>query len=409
MELIEIYLGKLRSTENNLKKAPNRIYTKIFLEKKLKETHQLRNQIIDELVCLQDVIDEEIRVRINTESKFLLSSIIQAIELKIPLAKSGPNYTFKNLARLAIICRHLTMGDVFDIKTATAIVQPYDGCADKLEAFVDAANLLNELTKEAHRPMAIKFLKTRLNGKARQCLPENIATIDDLVKQVKEQCMEVISPQSIIAKLKVSSQKGDVAKFCSEVESLTTQLQNVYISQKIPGDVAKSMATKAGIDTLINGIKNTEMKIILKAGTFPSVKEAVQKINENLTQETNNPNQILHMSSQRYTNRGRQNFNTQRGNFRGRFTNSNRYSWNRNGNNNRNNGNRQYSNNHENQNRFNPRNHYQNNSNRQAPPRRDYHSHNRNVYCSENENNPSTPPQVDVNRERGEQIVHPRR
>lgn len=333
--------------------------------------------------------------------------------MKLSNAKSRPKYTLKNLTQLAIICKKLTqketMAETFDIKTATAIVQTYDGRAENLDAFVDAANLLKELTKAEHVAMAIKFLRTRLTGKARQGLPENIITIGALVADVKTRCAETITPQSILAKLKVSSQKGDVGKFCAEVESLSMQLQTVYISQMIPGDVAKSMATKAGIDTLINGIKNTETKIILKAGTFPSVKEAVQKINENLTQETNNSNQILHMSSQRYTNRGRQNFNTQRGNFRGRFTNFNRNSWNRNGNNNRNNGNRQYSNNHENQNRFNPRNHYQNNSNRQAPPRRDSHSHNRNVYCSENENQPSTPPQVDVNRERGEQIVHPRR
>lgn len=306
------------------------------------------------------------------------------------------------------------MSETFDIKTATAIVQTYDGCAENLYAFVDAANLLKELTKPEHVAMAIKFLRTRLTGKARQGLPENIITIGALIADVKTRCADTITPQSILAKLKVSSQKGDVGKFCAEVESLSMQLQSVYISQMIPGDVAKSMATKAGIDTLINGIKNTETKIILKAGTFPSVKEAVQKINENLTQETNNSNQILHMNSQRYTNRDRQNYNNQRGNYRGRYMNSYRNNYNRNSNNNRNYGNRQYSNNYErnnDQNRFNSRNRYQNNNSNRPPPPRDSHSHNnnRNVYYSENENQPSTPPQVDVNRERGEQIVHPRR
>lgn len=35
----------------------------------------------------------------------------------------------------------------FDIKQATAIVETYDGRADNLDAFVDAANLLKEFTK----------------------------------------------------------------------------------------------------------------------------------------------------------------------------------------------------------------------------------------------------------------------
>lgn len=43
---------------------------------------------------------------------------------------------------------------------------------------------------------------------------------------------------------------------------------------KIPKDVAKSMATKAGLDSLINGIKD-ETKIVLKASIFTTVKEAI--------------------------------------------------------------------------------------------------------------------------------------
>lgn len=139
------------------------------------------------------------------------------------------------------------MAEQFDIKTATAIVQTYDGCSANLNTFIDGANLLKEFTSRNHMEMAAKFLKTRLTGKARQGLPEDVKTIDDIIADVKARCTETITAQNIMAKLKASSQKNDLEKFCTDVDSLTTQLQNIYVSQKIPTEIAKSMAAKAGM------------------------------------------------------------------------------------------------------------------------------------------------------------------
>ena len=47
------------------------------------------------------------------------------------------------------------------------------------------------------------------------------------------------------------------------------------------------MSTKAGLNALINGINTPETKLILKAGNFPSIKEAIQKAQENSTENTN--------------------------------------------------------------------------------------------------------------------------
>lgn len=405
MEKITISLGKLKIIEENFKKAPNRSYTRQFLENKLKEVKILRNEIIDQLVLLEETLDSNTHARIYSEYTNLVGKLLNFIENKIPLARNCSQLTLKNLAKAAIICKRLSMADPFDIKTATALVQPYDGCFDKLDSFIDTANLLKELTKEAHMAMAIKFLKTRLSGKARQCLPEKIATIDELLQHVKEQCAEFVTPHSILAKLKNTRQNAGVEKFCTDVENLTSQLRNVYISQKIPGDVAKSMASKAGVDTLISGIKNPETKLILKAATFNDIKEAVQKINENSqTNSETNEIQVLHyrrtQSNQHGNYRGRSNF--QRGNFNRRnfHDNQNRYDNNRN----HSYDNRNIYNN--NRNRFNDNRNQNNNFGRT----RDTQSRNvnRNVFISENVNHPSTAPQVDVNQGHGEQITHPR-
>lgn len=412
MEVIEANIEHLRKIENNFKKAPNRSYSKPFLNQKLDRVRELRNIIVDDLATLEDVLSQKYVDSKYVEVRTVTSRIFHFIELRIGSARNT-NYTFKTLARLAIICRKLrkdpiqsnTMAEQFDIKTATAIVQTYDGCSANLNTFIDGANLLKEFTSRNHMEMAAKFLKTRLTGKARQGLPEDVKTIDDIIADVKARCTETITAQNIMAKLKASSQKNDLEKFCTDVDSLTTQLQNIYVSQKIPTEIAKSMAAKAGIDTLINGIKNTETKIILKAGNYSSVREAIQKVNENTTQEACEK-QIFHMVGQKFTNRNRQYFNAQRGNYRGRYVNRNtRF----NNNNNHHNNNRQYSGNYgRDQNRYNPESRYRNNDyNRRGGSQRNHP--NRNVFYSENGNQPSTQPQVEAETEHGDQIIHPRR
>lgn len=179
----------------------------------------------------------------------------------------------------------------FDIKTATALVQPYDGSADGLEAFIDAKNLLAEIIDANQIPTTVKFLKTRLTGKARFELSTNTNTIEALIQDVKQRCISKTTPENLTAKLKTVKLQGSVENFCDEVDLLTSKLKSAYIQQKVPEETANSMATKVGIDTLINGSNSQETKIILKAGAFSDIKNAIQKVLENSS--ANQPVHIL--------------------------------------------------------------------------------------------------------------------
>ncbi|XP_053698931.1 homeobox protein 4-like [Sabethes cyaneus] len=299
----------------------------------------------------------------------------------------------------------------FDIKTATAIVMPYDGSAENLGSFVDAANLLDELTDPAHKAVAVKFIRCRLSGRARLGLPENIDTIQQLINNVKTRCADLTTPENVIAKLKATSQKNNINSFCSEVETLTDQLQNIYISKKVPQEMAQSMATKAGIDALINGVKNDVTKLILQAGTFATIRDAVQKVTERGTEETPNAAQIFHINNNRWGNRRNNNWNQRGGNNnRGRNL-ARQY-----GQNNRGYGN--YNNYHnQNNNDFSTNNGYRNENRRPNNQNRGYGNHNRynsnnerfrgrNVYYAENDQSSSVQPQTET-REMQE-VAHPR-
>ena len=176
---------------------------------------------------------------------------------------------------------------VFDIRQATALVQPYDGAPAGLDTFVDSVNLLKDLTPAAQLPMAMKFIKTRLSGKARIGLPENLQSIDELIEIITTKCEDNTTPENILSKMNAIKQRGSMNGFCEEIESLCSKLENTYIKQRVPATVAKSMSTKAGLNALINGINTPETKLILKAGNFTSIKEAIQKAQENSTENTN--------------------------------------------------------------------------------------------------------------------------
>ena len=187
----------------------------------------------------------------------------------------------------------------FDMKQATAIVPVYDGAPDDLDAFLDAINLLSEVTAANQAATAVKFVKTRLTKRARLGLPNNLATLQDIANDLKTRCKSQDNPESIVAKLKQIRKKSSTAEFCDEVENLTLKLKNLYMEQQIPCNVANSMATKAGLESLINGISSNETKLILKAGNFPSIKDAILKVNEN----DNNGPQILFTQTRQPQNR----------------------------------------------------------------------------------------------------------
>lgn len=168
----------------------------------------------------------------------------------------------------------------FDIKTATAVIHHYDGSAENLDAFIDAITLMKELTPATEQNKLIQFIKTRITGKARLGLPTEINTVDALIADVKQRCEEKTSPESILAKFKQLKLQSDVTTFTNEVETLTNKLKKIYLEKRIPDDVANTMATKVGVDTLIDKTTNLKTKIILSAASFSSITEAIQKLNE---------------------------------------------------------------------------------------------------------------------------------
>lgn len=329
------------------KKAINTRLTPGLLREKEKLNHKLKNEIEIYLQeNLHNIEDTEFH-DIVKNSRFWHFEIQKLINHKLELSNlhttvNKKTHSLSGIAKTTTAYEHTTRSTPnltknikmapFDMKQATAIVPMYDGAPDDLDAFIDAINLLAELTAAENIATAVKFVKTRLTKKARLGLPNNLANLTDIANDLKTRCKSQVKPESIIAKLKQIKKKS-TTEMCDEIENLTLQLKSLYMEQQVPENVANSMATRVGLESLINGVSSQETKIILKAGNFTNIKDAILKVNENddsqnaqvlFTNSTNQNNRQSNQSSQ-HNSRFTSYNNHQRGNFNTRGTRGRQY------------------------------------------------------------------------------------
>lgn len=337
---IDSNISRLNSILSNLKKAPNRVYKRITLNAKLEDARTLYTQITNILAEHESKFPQAEFVFLYKCTRQIYSEIHTLISTKIEYAGNHKIsiYTLVCVINFISKLKHKLRGKMVnpkvDIKLGTTLVQTYDGAPGNLEAFIDAVALFNDTVesefneataaqKQAAQVTVIRFVKSRLTGIARQVITgaNDLQAITDALKQ---HCESKITSDGLEAKLRALKQKDSIETFCKEVENLTSQLKSCYVNEQIPVDRANTMAIKKGVDSLISGIKNTDTKLILKAGSFIKINDAIQKVIENV-QYTNANNNSPATNAQIFA--GRVNYSRGRGetNNRGRGNRNYRY------------------------------------------------------------------------------------
>lgn len=301
-------ITKLENIYTNFKKSPNRSY----LRKTLLDKHRQARKIYETISYL--VSERPDLKSYLYEAKNLYSAINLFIEAKLKTT----NYVikFRTVVKIIInflgVYRRIKMANPkVDIKLGTAIIQVYDGNLDGLSSFIDSVMLFNdtvsadfELATPAQKTAAVatvlRFIKTRLIGKARVVVGENPVDTNEIITKLKDRCGKTKSPDVLVAKLKEAKQTGEINKFTSEIEGLVLLLEKAYISEDIPIETATKMATKQGVKALCSGVRSTETKLLLKAGQFTTLNSAIEKVIENEASSSS----VSHNSQIMYTNRG---------------------------------------------------------------------------------------------------------
>jgi len=252
----------------------------------------------------------------DIEDKDLLNLTIPAI---LTLAEDTNQKKFKTENIMA-------QSNIDFLNTASKLIPDFDGKAENLTSFIDALNIVDTIKGE-HESLAVSVIKTKLKGHARNLISNEqtiAAIITQLSSAVKGESVEVIS-----AKLLSLQQKSKTAnQYTQEVEKLTKALEGAYISEGLGQTLANKYSTTTAVKAMTKNCSIDKVKLIMQAGTFTNMNDAISKFVNSCTEITGQSNTVLYYRrgannnnrGGRGYNRGRNGNNYNRGN-----NNSNNY------------------------------------------------------------------------------------
>lgn len=252
----------------------------------------------------------------------------------------------------------------------------YDGDPLGLAAFINSVGLLKEFTDANLNNIFLRFVKSKLVGKALESIPANPASVDEIIRALEEQIRPDNSKVVAGRLLALRPDKTKMVEFSDQAEKLAEALQRSLIIEGISQTKAREMSIEKTVEVCRGAARSDLVKSILASTKFESPKEVIAKyVVESSTEEREK--QILAFKSYQKQNRGhrgsRSNYN---GNGRGKYNNGNGNGYNR-GRNNRSNKNYQNNGNGRNygNNNYNGRGNNYNDNNR---GRNNYNGGNRN-------------------------------
>ncbi|XP_067613964.1 probable serine/threonine-protein kinase DDB_G0272254 isoform X1 [Eurosta solidaginis] len=242
-----------------------------------------------------------------------------------------PNSSFSILTPILNVTTMATIEEKKSfISTFASIMRDnYSGDPLALGSFINKVELMEVFSNENLTPTFIEFLKSKLEGKAREALPTHIES----VSQIKEALCSKIRPDNSkvvagkIAALRVTN--NNFSEFSKQVEELSDSLERCLIIEGMTQSKAHEMAVEQTISVCRFNSRSDMVKSILASTTFKDSKDVVAKMIIEREQEVKE-RQVLAFRSRpiRYNN------------FRGNSRGNSNFRYNNNNNNNRSGNNR---------------------------------------------------------------------
>lgn len=219
----------------------------------------------------------------------------------------------------------------------------YKGDPNGLNAFITAIELADASSTAEQQTTLVKFIKTKLEGKALEALPENVNTATDIINALREKIKPDTSKVVIGRLLALRAERNALQKFQQQAEELADQLRRAYISEGMTHNLAEKTTIDKTVEMCRLSAKTNLVKSVLASSQFSNPKEVLAKLvtettaengeaqvlyfrhnghrgrNFNNSNNFNNFNNRNNRQNYRQNNDNRGNFGQQRGNFRGNF------------------------------------------------------------------------------------------
>lgn len=160
---------------------------------------------------------------------------------------------------------------------AQTINRNYDGDPLALSAFTNSIELLSELATDALKPIFVKFIKSKLEGKALESISPDVNSVDDIIttlrQQIKPDNSKVITGRMLALKI----DRSKMVEFTQQAEELSEALQRSLIIEGISQAKAREMTIEKAVEVCRNAAKSDLVKSVLAATPFASPKDVIAK------------------------------------------------------------------------------------------------------------------------------------
>lgn len=263
------------------------------------------------------------------------SNLINIRAILFDRLKNITETSVSNLDNVSIV----NMPEKFDLKTAGTLLPAMDGSESVTKQLLDAIELYSEILDDAGKTFLIKYvLKTKLTENAKLRLKTSYTGVDELTRDIKAKLLTVKSAASLSTQLHFVKQNNrNVDDYAKSVEQLFLELT---LAQADGNDAAvpvlRQVNEKLAINAFANGLRDGELRTIIKARDYKELKDAVSgaKDEEKSRVTLNNSSSVFHMRNRQssFTRsrghynpgiRGRASFSTNtRNNSRSTYSNS---------------------------------------------------------------------------------------
>lgn len=189
------------------------------------------------------------------------------------------------------------------LKLASSIIKPFCGEPNNLQAFLNSVELVATLTTPNSSNLLFQFVKTRLEGKALECIPSNAATLDDiktsLKVKIKPESSEVVESRL----LALRTDRKNLQDFTAEAEELAEKLKRSLIMEGVTDTKAEDMVTKKMVETCRKSARSDLVKSVLASGNFNSHKEVLAKFVVEIADELKDRQVLAYRIQQRHRGR----------------------------------------------------------------------------------------------------------
>lgn len=154
----------------------------------------------------------------------------------------------------------------------------YDGNPTGLDAFIDAIELLDSAVEPENLNTLLKFIKTRLEGKAREAIITEPTKVEDFITQLKN-TIKTESSKVIQGKiLALRADKSNLSKFSERADELAEEYRRSLIGEGFSTAKAKELSVERTVELCIKQARHERIKTILSSKVFSEPKDVIAKM-----------------------------------------------------------------------------------------------------------------------------------